>query len=130
MKWYYYIITIAVALAGMSAVFTFNSEHLGAKPAEPTLDETIATLYAKYGEYIQVTSDGRLLVKGTEVTEATLSSKLPAGVKIDVYNGPQGNGYQIVRETATATISTGYGGEALSRTYTIPKQIVTASTTP
>lgn len=128
MKSYYIpaVITLAVA----TVLFSGDTQNLAGKPTAPTLEETVATLYTKYGEYVQVTEDGRILVKDAEVAETTLTSKLPAGTKIDVYAGPQGNGYQIIRETATATISIGYGGEAESRTYTILKSVVTASTTP
>ena len=130
----YYIPAIVTTLVVATVLFSGHTQNddadLAGKPTAPTLEDTITTLYTKYGEYVQVTEDGRILVKDAEVAETTLTSKLPAGTKIDVYAGPQGNGYQIIQETATATISTGYGGEAESRTFIIVKPVVTASTTP
>ena len=131
MKWHYYITTILIALVGYSVVFPLSEqENVGGKVKEPTLEETIATLYAKYEDYIQVTPDGKLLVKDIEVTESILSSKLPVGTTINVYESPQGKGYQIVTETETQTIAVGYGANAQDYTYTIQKELKVASSTP
>lgn len=100
------------------------------KTQQQIIEEDLQTLYQKYGEYVQVTPDGRILVKDTEVTETQIKNRLPARTQVISYEAPEGKGYQVITETATQIISFGFGVEAESRTYTINKTIPIASTTP
>lgn len=85
-------------------------------------------LYAKYGEYVQV-KEGVSYTKDAVVSEPTLTSKTSTTTEVNVYDGPQGKGYQTVTKTATATVYTGYGPEANDRTYTVPFPVIVASST-
>jgi hypothetical protein len=88
-----------------------------------------ASLKTKYGNYVQVTKDGRVLDGDTHVSEPDFISKLPPNTEVTVYGGPQGEGYEVITKTATQIIHTGYGGEAKDRTYTIDIPTPIASST-
>ena len=75
---------------------------------------------AKYGEYIQIKSDGTI----PDGVKTDISSELiPDNVTVHVHESKNGKGYQIVTETATQTISVGYGADAKERTFVINKPI-------
>lgn len=83
------------------------------------IDDEQVILNEKYGDYVQVTSDGKVLTKNGEVSEVDFKAKVPSNTEIHVYDGPQGKGYQTITKIATATISIGFGPEGADRTYTI-----------
>jgi hypothetical protein len=64
--------------------------------------------------------------------QSKFGKALPENVRIDVYNGPHGKGYQITYEENGVVHSVGYGPEAADLTYTIelPKPPVSATSTP
>lgn len=79
-------------------------------------------------EYVQVTRDGRQLIKDQQV-QTDLVNQLPTDSEIHVYDGPKGKGYEIIIYNSTSTEHIGFGPEAASRTYIIEKTISTSTAT-
>jgi hypothetical protein len=112
---------------------SFNKiNHLVSEVSEvgaptPTWEELIVileaeqeTLLQKYGDYIQVSPDGRVLYKGNPVNENKFKNKVPENVQIHVYETPDGQiGFQIVQIENGVMKSYAIGPEAADRTYTI-----------
>lgn len=129
------IVTTILILIALAA-FLFPQEKLG-DALEPVLEpggEVIKpldakaeiqteqdALFQKYGEYVQVTKDGRALTKDGEVQEVGVTAKVPANTEIHVISGSRGKGYQIIETTDTQVIHTGYGIDAEEMTYTVDK---------
>jgi hypothetical protein len=87
---------------------------------------------SKYGRYLQVMPGNTLPSYESGSVQAKFGKALPENIRIDVYEGPHGKGYQIYYEEDGVAHSVGYGPEAADRTFTIefPKPAVTATSTP
>lgn len=145
---------IAVILIGMYTIQNHKYELLGDVVTESISEEIVvketetaskpidvplekfsieneqALMKEKYGDYVQVTKEGKVFNKDTLVVEDSLKSKLPIDTEINVYDGPRGKGYQIINKTDTQIIATGYGPDAADFTYTVDLPVPIASTTP
>lgn len=92
------------------------------------LEAEQAMLLAKYGDYIQVTEDGRLMYKDRVINENRFKNKIPANTVVHVYDGPDGKGFQIIQREGNIERAYAIGAEAAARTYVTTFD--TASTTP
>lgn len=126
-----YIIAVFIILTGMYFYTQTNDqEQLGApKNTQLTTQEITAIMdklnqrFATDAQYVQVTTDGRILLGNTEITDAQLKSLLPDNITITSYGGPCGQGFQIIQITTDHYYSWGYGCEAASRTFDMPYPI-------
>ena len=125
-------IGLALLCVFIVSILNKDTEELGAKgdagQKDVTLEEKVQLLFDKYGDYIQVTSDGRTLYKDSEIVETDFKNSLPSNTVINVYIAPCGKGYEIVTNSATSTVSKGFGCEGPSRTYTFLKTVSATST--
>lgn len=87
------------------------------------------SLKVTHGEYTQVTLDGRILVRDGEVVDQQLLDLLPANMIVDVYSGPNGDGFELIQTLSDRIVHYGFGPEAESRTYVLPISKGTASST-
>ena len=64
--------------------------------------------------------------------QSKFGKALPEHIRIDVYEGPHGRGYEISYTENGIEHHVGYGSEAADRTYTIelPKPAPSATSTP
>ena len=99
------------------------------------VDETAVTDVAikqeeyrqKNGSYMQV-AEGNKLPEG-EIGTVIEKLGIDSPYRVDVYEAPEGKGYQIVTETPEGTVSFGFGPEAADRTYVKLKEVYPASST-
>lgn len=75
--------------------------------------------------------------KPSDADDQAKKEGFPDNSRVDVYDGPNGGGYQIITETDQTITSIGFGPEADARTWVLSKPIddtidneVTVSTTP
>lgn len=121
---------IGIGVIGYDTDWTFR--QVNSKVGAPTvtwekftadIEAEQATLLAKYGDYVQVSDDGRLLYKDQVVNENRFKNKIPPNTSIIPYDGPQGKGFQIEQRytvgTSTWVRSFAIGPEAASRTYDV-----------
>lgn len=103
--------TKTLATAAIAAALGLTT---GLTVDEPTISNMIErqeAYFQEHGEYEQIPCRNNALC-------------------VHVYDGPQGKGYQIIQDDATARIEMGFGPEAESRTGTWVKPKHTASSTP
>jgi len=88
------------------------------------------SLKVTYGQYAQISLDGRILISDGEIVDQQLKDLLPANMTVTVYGGPYGDGFELIQTLSDRVVHYGFGGEAQARTYTdlIPQSV--ASTTP
>lgn len=102
------LLKLKIALLALIALL--SPHNLGGANSNSSIASNEDAYYAQYGKYQYVAPT----TKGATTTSVT------------EYTSPKGVGYQIVEKSANMTISTGYGSEALERTY----MLSTASSTP
>jgi hypothetical protein len=111
---------------------THTDEALGALAIPQATVQDIALkqeeYFQKYGTYLQVLEDGSLPVG----MNGTVKNKLGIAVpfRVDTYGDKRGQGFQLILEDASGTVSIGFGPEATERSYIQLKEIYAASTTP
>jgi len=132
-----HIFWILIALSLIAyACFTqpeIEEVSLGA-PSPLTWEELTAyiyaeqeTLLARYGGYVQITEDGRLLYKNGEINENRFKNSIPDNIKIIPYEGPSGVGFQIIQNDGITAKSFAIGPEAAERTYEVAVSTTTDS---
>ncbi|OGG50463.1 hypothetical protein A2763_01670 [Candidatus Kaiserbacteria bacterium RIFCSPHIGHO2_01_FULL_54_36] len=106
-------------------------------PASPittsTTVEDISALqesyYQKSGKYLQILPGNQLPEYESGTVAEKLGANVPADVRVDVYAGPQGKGYQITYEEEGTIYIVGFGPEAEHRTYSYPAPTPSATST-
>jgi hypothetical protein len=121
--WWFLLLLLIIPM-----LFLFRDKEPELGTATTTLEDMQA-LYDKYGEYIQVTKDGRVLYRNQEVDEAMFKNKIPDNVEIIPYLSPEGDGFQIITRTDTTETSVGFGPEAAERTYEFDFPLTLPNTT-
>lgn len=125
MKWYLY--TGALVIASIVAVsgYTLHSTELaGITGTKETLNTELEKLKTQDGTYTQILKDGT--VADAKVFD---TSKLPPNTYVNVYEGKDGSGYQVVTEYDDRIEYVGYGAEAEAYTETRFKPSIIATST-
>lgn len=76
--------------------------------------------FARTGKYLQVLPDSRLPHYESGNVADKLGRELPANSIVDVYEAPEGPGYQVRYTDSENEYSVGYGPEAKERTWIQP----------
>lgn len=98
------------------------SEPDTVKPISVDTYET-ANFKQKYGKYIQVTKDGRLLNGEQEISEPTF--KKEPNTTVDVWKSEKGSGYQIIKRGERGYVkSTGYSEDDLETASSLNWEII------
>lgn len=83
------------------------------------------------GKYLQIQPGNALPAYESGSVSEKLGKTIPDNMRIDVYEAPQGRGYQITYEEGGILHSIGYGPEAADRTFVITLLVPeTATSTP
>ena len=101
-------------------------------PASATVQSISAlqdAYFEKNGKYLQVLPSGDLPDYESGTVAEKLGAGIPAGARVDVYESPEGFGYQITYEDKDTIYTVGFGPEAADRTYSRQVPFVVASST-
>lgn len=128
-----YISTILIIAATVFLVRSYNIDAADSTvfSTKEEIKSAQDDFFLSNGTYLQTTKINKLPSDRIGTVKGRLGKDMPSNFYVNVYGGPKGQGYEVVEETDTEIIVTGYGVEASSRTYRITKpQKGIASTTP
>lgn len=120
------ILALLIVLLGAGVYWYTNRDttDFGANISQNTINRII-TLQENYkatnGRYLQILEGNKLPHYETGTILNKLGEELPEGVSINIYEGEDGNGYQICYEDIDARTCRGFGPQAATYTFTTPK---------
>ena len=119
---------IASSTAGIVEAASTSTVNIGSTTVEQisTLEESY---FVKNGKYLQVMPGNKLPGYESGTVIGKLGKNIPAGARVDVYDGPKGLGYLITYEDAGTIYTIGFGPEAANFTSSRPVPVIVASST-
>lgn len=111
------LVTGVISLATIAGAGTLKQDSFST--VEQLVDAQ-ESYFAKQGRYLQVLDDGSLPPKEKGTAKEKLGKKTP--YRVDVYETARGeHGYSVTWEDEVSYHTQGFGPEAESRTFTLPK---------
>lgn len=89
-----------------------------------------AGYFKKSGKYLQILPNNQLPEYETGAVTEKFGTAIRADARVDVYESPQGAGYQVIFQDGNTIYSFGYGPEWVERTYSYAIPTAEASSTP
>ena len=83
--------------------------------------------FDQHGTYLQILPGNQLPEYETGTVESKLGSTVHADIRVDVYEAPEGRGYQVSYMSNGVFHSVGYGPEAATRTFTYELSVASSS---
>lgn len=114
-------ITTAI-IAATTAVSGFTAGTITSIDNDKIID--VVTEQATKDKYVQVLEGGIVPEGGTPLT-----TKMPANMSIDTFDGPAGKGYRILTKYPDKEVSIGIGAYAEDNTYVKEIPILVATST-
>ncbi len=90
--------------------------------------DTEETYFKKNEKYLQILAGGLLPDYEDGVFSEKFGATVPEEITVNVYDAPEGKGFQVVYRSATIVKAVGFGPEAASLTYTVETPAIDAAT--